>query len=124
VLNYSCHRHVVIFLRDGLPHLSRTEPVKRGAAGEVRGAGGEVPALSIQARTSVSGPRSLGALGHMPKAYPPELAWRVVWRVWNAGWWAPQLPGERESSLVRDIASNDWGLAVSTGYVRNVWHRY
>jgi hypothetical protein len=37
---YSCHRHVVIFLRDGLPHLSRTEPMKRGAAGEVRGAGG------------------------------------------------------------------------------------
>ena len=28
----------------------------------------------------------------MGRAYPPELAWRVVWAAWSAGFWAPDMP--------------------------------
>jgi len=56
----------------------------------------------------------------MGKSYPPELAWRVVWRVWLADFWAEELP----SAMVKEIADARVGLAVSPGYVRNVWWRY
>ena len=81
----------------------------------------------------------------MPKAYGPELAWRVVWRATRAldcytscfcwytendeEWYDDDDPEEELPEflpwwLVKEISDPRHGLAVSVHYVNDVWMRF
>ena len=56
----------------------------------------------------------------MGKAYSSDLAWRVVWQLWDADQWDEFVP----DWLARQTADPEWGLCVSKPYVDDVWRRY